>query len=431
MNPIDQAVRAHAHPDADGWRKLDERPYDFVRRRLSLLVAKNGGALCITKGAVASVLDVCTMAEMREGELEPLESVRAVIEARFEALSSEGLRTIAVAYRDFGDHDRLRLEDESAMTFLGLLVLHDPIKAGITETIGHLRELGVSLKVITGDNRWIAKSLGHQVGVKSDTPLTGQDLVGLSEEALVRRVSEVEVFAEIEPAQKERIIRALRKAGHVVGFVGDGINDATALHAADVGISVDSAVDVAKEAADIVLLEKDLGDRHPRVSLVRRCRRRLGAAAIPRGLPQPRHAARQARATFVRSRAASFHGWHRDHQPDSARGHLRAGARALGASGALGRRCLPQPGIDLVGAGFRLLDFHRTRFSRDRSSRLSQRRRSRGAPEGSRSTHLAEVRSGGRGVGSTRLRTDEAARRRPECPLRLPTHRSTPEAGRP
>jgi Mg2+-importing ATPase len=145
------------------------------------------------------------------------------------------------------------------MTFLGFLVLDDPVKQGVADTIRQLRELGVSLKVITGDNRWVAQTLGREVGVKADDVLTGADLHDLSEAGLIGRVAEVDLFAEIEPAQKDRIILALKKAGHVVGFAGDGINDATALHVADVGISVDTAVDVAKEAADIVLLEKDLG----------------------------------------------------------------------------------------------------------------------------------------------------------------------------
>jgi Mg2+-importing ATPase len=149
--------------------------------------------------------------------------------------------------------------DETGMTFLGFVVLFDPPKANIIETVANLKNLGVALKIITGDNHLVAACVSQQMGLSNTKILTGPDLSQLSDGALLRRVVEVDVFAEIEPNQKERIILALKKAGNVVGYMGDGINDASALHAADVGISVESAVDVAKEAADIVLLEKDLG----------------------------------------------------------------------------------------------------------------------------------------------------------------------------
>jgi Mg2+-importing ATPase len=145
------------------------------------------------------------------------------------------------------------------MTFLGFLLFEDPIKADVMETIGRLKSLGVTLKIVTGDNRLVAAHVGQAIGLSNGNLLTGEDLRQMSDEALVSRVNDVHVFAEVEPNQKERIILALKKAGHVVGYGGDGINDASALHAADVGVSVESAVDVAKEAADIVLLEKDLG----------------------------------------------------------------------------------------------------------------------------------------------------------------------------
>jgi len=144
------------------------------------------------------------------------------------------------------------------MTFLGFLILFDPPKPGIIETIRELKHLGVSLKIITGDNRLLAANVSQQVELLNPHILTGGDLHEMSDAALLKRVNDVDLFAEVEPNHKERIILALKKAGHVVGYMGDGINDASALHTADVGISVDSAVDVAKEAADIVLLEKDL-----------------------------------------------------------------------------------------------------------------------------------------------------------------------------
>ncbi len=157
-----------------------------------------------------------------------------------------------------GSESRISKDDESGMTFSGFLILFDPPKPNILETITGLRNLGVALKIITGDNHLVAANVSQQMGLKNTKILTGPDLKNLSDSALMKKVGGIDVFAEIEPNQKERIIIALKKAGNVVGYMGDGINDASALHAADVGISVDSAVDVAKDAADIVLLEKGL-----------------------------------------------------------------------------------------------------------------------------------------------------------------------------
>ncbi|HEX7482957.1 MAG TPA: HAD-IC family P-type ATPase, partial [Candidatus Bathyarchaeia archaeon] len=161
--------------------------------------------------------------------------------------------------KDIGSDKLITKDSEAGMTFLGFLVLFDPAKPNIAQTISDLKRLGISLKIVTGDSRLVASSISEQVGFINPKILAGPDLRILSDEALLRQVNEVNVFAEVEPNQKERIILALKKAGNVVGYMGDGINDASALHAADVGLSVDSAVDVAKESADIVLLEKDLG----------------------------------------------------------------------------------------------------------------------------------------------------------------------------
>jgi Mg2+-importing ATPase len=257
-NPIDEAIRAHKVFPLDGWRKLDEVPYDFIRKRLSVLVEHDGRAFLITKGAVQSVLDVCTVAELAEGNLVPIVEVRAEIERRYAALSAEGYRTLAVAMREVAAPEPIDRDSEHDMTFLGLLALADPLKQGMADTVTALSQLGVRLKVITGDNALVAARVGAQVGLPNPRVLTGHDVHALSDEALPVAATETDIFAEVEPNQKERIIRALRKAGHVVGYMGDGINDAPALHAADVSISVQGAVDVAKEAADIVLLEPDL-----------------------------------------------------------------------------------------------------------------------------------------------------------------------------
>ena len=257
-NPIDEAICSYRKFDLSDYQKLDEEPYDFVRKRLSILVSNGNAHLMITKGALRNVLDACSTAEDSSGAIVDIAGVREVIQRRFEQLSSQGLRTIGIAYRNIGSVSQITKDHEADMTFLGFVVLFDPVKPGIVKIIAELRSLGISLKVITGDNRLVALHLSQQVGLSNTKILTGPDLRRISDEALLKQVNEADVFAEVEPNQKERIILALKKAKNVVGYMGDGINDASALHAADVGISVESAVDVAKDAADIVLLEKNL-----------------------------------------------------------------------------------------------------------------------------------------------------------------------------
>ena len=258
-NPIDEAIRTHRTFDLTGFLKLDEIPYDFLRKRLSILVSHDNSHLMVTKGALRDVLAVCSSAATGEGTIVDIAEANDRIQGRFAELSSKGFRTLGVAFKDMGPEVRISKDQEAGMTFSGFLVLFDPPKPNIIETITSLKNLGVSLKIITGDNHLVAANVSQQMGLSNTQILTGPDLNQLSDAALLNRVASVDVFAEIEPNQKERIILALRKAGNVVGYMGDGINDASALHAADVGISVDSAVDVAKDAADIVLLEKNLG----------------------------------------------------------------------------------------------------------------------------------------------------------------------------
>jgi len=258
-NPIDEAIRSHRQFDVTAYRKADEIPYDFLRKRLSILVSHQDTHLMITKGALSNILACCSRAETGNGTRVDIAGMHESVQKNFETFSSQGCRTLGVAYKDLGTRSLVRKNDEVDMIFLGFLVLFDPPKARAIDTVGELKSLGVSLKVITGDNRLVAANFSRQMGLSETNIITGADLAQWSDEALLRRVGNVEIFAEIEPNQKERIIIALRKAGNVVGYMGDGINDSSALHAADVGISVEGAVDVAKEAADIVLLEKDLG----------------------------------------------------------------------------------------------------------------------------------------------------------------------------
>ena len=268
-NPIDEALRSLRPEQLPGdeasnaslWHKLDEQPFDFHRKRQSLLLqppaALGSEPLLITKGALTRVLDVCTLARRADGACVPLADLEAGISAMSHDLSAQGYRLLGVARRQHPPRT-IQPQSEQGMTFLGLLVLRDPLKPGIPATVAELQKLGVRLKIITGDNALVARRIGQEVGLLNPAVISGAELLEISDEALPIRAEAVDVFAEVEPNQKERLIRALRRGGHVVGYMGDGINDAPALQAADVSLSVQGAVDVAKEAAEIVLLENDL-----------------------------------------------------------------------------------------------------------------------------------------------------------------------------
>src|SRR3972149_117303 len=258
-NPIDEAIRNQCQLDISTYQKLDEVPYDFIRKRLSILVLKDDRKLIVMKGALQNVLSVCSSAETSSGTIVDLTALEERIQRLFEEFGSRGFRMLGIAYRDISPNSHITKDSETNMIFLGFLIFYDPPKPRIFETISRLKQLGISLKIITGDNQIIASYVGQQAGLVNSQILTGHELRQMSNESLLKQVNDVNVFAEVEPNQKERIILSLKKTGNVVGYMGDGINDASALHAADVGISIDSAVDVAKEAADIVLLEKDLG----------------------------------------------------------------------------------------------------------------------------------------------------------------------------
>ncbi len=258
VNPIDEAICAAAKLDISGFSKLAEAPYDFTRKRLSVQVMHEGKPLIITKGAVSSVLAVCSTVETADGKAGPLDPLRQAIQQRYEQLSADGYRTLGLAYRPLDAQSDSTVKSETEMVFLGFLVLLAPLKPGIVETIQRLKQTGITLKIITGDNSLVAASITRQAGVAAPNLLAGSEMRQMSNAALCSRAGKIDVFAEVEPDQKERIIRALQKTGHVVGYMGDGINDVSALHVADVGLSVSEGVDVAKEAADIVLLEKDL-----------------------------------------------------------------------------------------------------------------------------------------------------------------------------
>lgn len=256
-NPLDAAVlEAHACPA--GARLLAELPYDFDRKRLSILVDRDDRTpLLVTKGALDRVLDACTTAR-RGDEVVPLAEVLDSVRTQHAALSASGLRVLGVATREHPATDTLTASDESGLVLEGLLAFSDPVKPDAPDTLAALAASGISVRMLTGDNRLAAAHVAGEVGLDATGGLSGADIDALDDASLTTTVDGVHVFSELTPVQKERIVAAFRRAGHTVGYLGDGINDAPPLHAADVGITVDSAVPVAKQSAAIVLLEKDL-----------------------------------------------------------------------------------------------------------------------------------------------------------------------------
>jgi len=263
-NPIDAAIVTAGQQSGlstAGHAKIDEIPYDFLRKRLTIVMAEGGDAdrhLVVTKGAFVNVLSICTQVA-RDGSLAPLtDSVVAELSAYYEAKGNAGFRVLALATRALSAKGAYHRDDEAEMVFAGFLLFLDPPKDDAARVLGELAQLHVEVKVITGDNRFVTGHLASTVGLDPTSMLTGDALAKLDDEALWHVAPRTSLFAEIDPQQKERIVRALQRTGHSVGFLGDGINDAPALHAADVGISVDQAVDVARESADIILLKRDL-----------------------------------------------------------------------------------------------------------------------------------------------------------------------------
>jgi Mg2+-importing ATPase len=261
-NPIDSAILAHDHPDVHAYQKLDEIPFDFERRRISIVVGNDGRRLLVTKGAPERVLPLCVAYEA-EGAVHPLDAAAASsAETTYRELSAQGFRVLAVAYRDPPVQETYTVADEKELILAGYVTFADPPLPDAKEMITDLKADGVAIKIITGDNEAVARHVCAQVGLNADRMVLGDDMDGMSDSALAQIAEQTEVFARVSPAQKNRIILALKRRSHVVGYMGDGINDAPSLHAADVGISVSSAVDVAKDAADVILMERSLRVLH-------------------------------------------------------------------------------------------------------------------------------------------------------------------------
>jgi len=258
-NLLDRAVIEHVDLDVDECKLVDELPFDFQRRRMSVVVDYEGDNVLICKGAVEEIYSCCTHYQIDE-EIYPLiDMIRADLFEEVEKLNREGFRVLGIAYREFPKYKNVfTVEDESQLILLGYIAFMDPPKESATEAVKLLDRAGVKVKVLTGDNGLVTEKVCRDVGIAFANSMTGAALAQLSDAEFAEAVVKNDVFVKLTPSQKEKIVLELRKQGNVVGYMGDGINDAIALKAADVGISVDSGVDVAKEAADIVLLEKSL-----------------------------------------------------------------------------------------------------------------------------------------------------------------------------
>lgn len=259
LNPLDEAILASVKVNLSRLEKVKEIPYDFVRKRLSVLIEEAGERTLLTKGAFEQVLTVCHEVIGKDGKREPIDTPhREALQKLFHDWSDRGYRVLGVASRPLAVQAHYSVADETEMVFLGFLLFFDPPKPGMEATLKSMRDLGIELKVITGDNQRVALHVARQVGLEVEGLLTGPQLHQLHDEALWQLAERTTIFAEVDPNQKERIISALQRTGHVVGYLGDGINDAPALRLADVGVSVHNAVDVAREASDFVLLEQSL-----------------------------------------------------------------------------------------------------------------------------------------------------------------------------
>ena len=258
-SPLDDAVLRFRHLDISEYTKIDEIPFDFLRKRVSVVAARKAGSVIISKGAPEEILRICTTEE-REGTVQPLtEEARKRIQQIYDNQSAQGFRTLAVCYRTLTTAQPVfSVDDEKEMVLVGLITFIDPPKESARESVQLLARSGIDFKILTGDNELVTRKTCELIGVPIKGVLTGAEIENLDTEGLARVVDGITIFSRMTPVQKNRVMNALKKNGHVVGFMGDGINDAPSIREADVGISVANAVDIAKESADIILVESDL-----------------------------------------------------------------------------------------------------------------------------------------------------------------------------
>jgi Mg2+-importing ATPase len=270
-SPLDDAILKHEHPAMEEYAKADEIPFDFNRKRLSVVVRHGGEQLLITKGEAEGVFDICQTV-MVDGTPQPFDdSRRAQAAEQLKKLSGDGFRTLGVAVKKVEQQGSYTVASEKEMTLAGFAAFLDPPKEGIVAVLQALKDNGVGVIIMTGDNQYVTQKVAHDVGLATDRIVTGDQLDAMDDAALAYQAEHGAIFARVSPEQKNRVILGLKARGHVVGYIGDGINDAPSLHTADVGISVMNGVDVAKDAAKIILLEKDLGVLNDGVTEGRRC----------------------------------------------------------------------------------------------------------------------------------------------------------------
>ncbi len=263
-SPLDDAILEHGQIDVGGWRKIDEVPFDFERRRVSVLIERDGERWLVVKGAPDDLLGLCRhyeTAQVADGEPPAGLDETATDQARASchALEDEGFRVLAIAWRRVAaDHPHAVVDDESELVLAGFAAFLDPPKTSAGPALEALQRAGVAIKVVTGDSERVTQHVCRELGLKVQGVLTGREVDALDDHGLQAAASRVNLFCRVNPTQKNRVIQAVRASGHVVGYLGDGVNDAPSLHSADVGISVDTAVDVAKAAADMILLRHEL-----------------------------------------------------------------------------------------------------------------------------------------------------------------------------
>jgi len=259
-SPLDEAILAHRDEvNVADYQKIDEVPFDFTRRRVSVVVQHEGQRFFITKGAPEEISKACAYCEIAGIISDITSETQRKMEQKYYDLSSEGFRVLSIAYKKVKEDKTVySVNDENDMVFLGFVAFMDPPKETAKESLQQLRKSGIELKILTGDNEFVTRKVCEQLGFEIKGVILGSEIAKMGDDALARVVQESDIFARVTPVQKDRIINALKSNGHVVGFLGDGINDAPPMKVADVSISVDNAVDVAKESADIILLHKDL-----------------------------------------------------------------------------------------------------------------------------------------------------------------------------
>ncbi|MCX7155090.1 MAG: magnesium-translocating P-type ATPase [Rhodocyclales bacterium] len=264
-SPLDEAILNHEHIEVGNWKKIDEIPFDFERRCVSVLLDNGKDRWLVVKGAADEIVRLCTHYEADGAQVQrPLdEPALPAIQAEYHGLEEEGFRVLGIAWRQVApDHPHAVVGDETELVLAGFASFLDPPKASAAPALAALKKVGVAIKIVTGDSDRVTRHVCAQLKIPVEGVLSGKEIAQMDDHALQARVETANLFCRVNPVQKERVIRALKARGHVVGYLGDGINDAPSLHTADVGLSVDSAVDVAKEAADMILLRHDLHVLH-------------------------------------------------------------------------------------------------------------------------------------------------------------------------